>query len=141
LWDAANAYQPIASLTSADTPVLAVGFSPDGKWLVSGGGDGSLKFWQLAAGNRPPRLTASLPGHLAGVKRLIFSPDGKLIATAGADHTIKLWEVARQRLIFSTDPAQSYGVNDLAFSPDGKTLLSVHSDGSLKHWQITQTGG
>lgn len=136
LWDATDNYKLLFTMPSWDAAVLSVAFSPDGKTLVSGGADGTLKFWQIETGTPPLQLVAKVAAHGTGITRLLFSPDGKTLATASSDHTIKLWDVAQRSLLFSTEAAESYGISDLAFSPDWRTMLSIHWDGSVKHWQV-----
>ena len=53
--------------------VLSVAFSPDGKKIVSGSQDMTLKVWD-AVGDQE---TQTLKGHTGGVFSVAFSPDGK----------------------------------------------------------------
>jgi WD40 repeat protein len=74
--------------------VPGVAFSPDGKLLATGEGDGTVRAWNPAT-RRPvgaPIQTGSGPaGAPAGVA---FSPDGKLLASADGDGTVRLWQVS-----------------------------------------------
>ena len=54
--------------------INAVAFSPDNRWLASGGKDNVIKIWDLATGN----ILRTLYGHTANVNALVVSPDGKL---------------------------------------------------------------
>ena len=46
----------------------------DGKRLVSGGEDGTVRIWDLAA--VPPKQLVSLKGHKRSVNAVVFTPDG-----------------------------------------------------------------
>ena len=60
--------------------VLSVAFSPDGKRIVSGSDDGTIKVWDAATGQE----TLTLKGHSSAVNSVAFSPDGKRIVTGSA---------------------------------------------------------
>jgi WD40 repeat protein len=55
--------------------VNSVAFSPDGKQVVSGSWDGTVRLWDAATG--APLLT--LKGHSSSVKSVAFSLDSKLL--------------------------------------------------------------
>src|SRR4051794_36873097 len=67
--------------------VYSVAFSPDGKTLVSGSGDGAVRLWDVATGEE----RATFKGHLL-VTCVAFSPDGKTIASGSREGTIRLWD-------------------------------------------------
>ncbi len=67
----------------------SVAFSPDGKRIVSGSSDKTLKVWEPQTGSE----TLSLKGHTGSVNSVAFSPDGQRIVTGSADKTVKVWDV------------------------------------------------
>lgn len=62
-------------------------FSPDGKFLVSGGADGRLIVWEI--GNA--KMLANIRAHDAPISSIEFSRDGAVLATGGLDDSIKLF--------------------------------------------------
>jgi serine/threonine protein kinase/WD40 repeat protein len=66
--------------------VTAVGWSPDGKHLVSSSQDKTVRVWNL---DGTPGLV--LTGHKGPVHEAAWSPDGQWIASAGYD-TARLWK-------------------------------------------------
>ena len=87
--------------------VTGAAFSPDGKLLAAGYGDGTTRLWNPAteqAVGAPLRAGTSTIG---GVNGVAFSPNGKLLATADADGTVRVWNpaggLAPSRLIPSSE--------------------------------------
>ena len=70
--------------------VRGLAFPPDGRQLVSGSEDKSVRRWDLASGGE----LATFHGHTGFVHCVAFSPDGVLAASGSLDGTVKLWPAA-----------------------------------------------
>jgi hypothetical protein len=71
--------------------VSAIAFSPDGKLLLTGAGDGKARFWETEHSRRvgPARdITGSL-------RTICFTPDGSRYAVASSTGDIAIWPVPR----------------------------------------------
>jgi WD40 repeat protein/serine/threonine protein kinase len=99
--------------------VMAVAYSPDGRWVASGSSDTTIKVWEAETG----RVRLTLKGHLGWVRCLAFSPDGRHLASGAGDKTVKVWDAETGRLL--TDFwKHNNEVESLAFSADGRRIGS-----------------
>ena len=80
----------VQMLTGHGDPVEAVAWSPDGRHIVSGSLDDTLKIWEAATGSEVRPLT----GHGDSVEAVAWSPDGRHIVSGSLDRTLKIWEAA-----------------------------------------------
>ncbi|MCU0542047.1 MAG: WD40 repeat domain-containing protein [Oscillatoriaceae cyanobacterium Prado104] len=117
--------------------INAVAISPDGKTLVSGSDDKTIKLWNIVTGSMFYNWNAirTITGHLEAVKALAISPDGQILVSGSADNTIKIWQLATGELL-GTLEEHTKSVNAVAISPDGKIMISGSSDKSLKIWRL-----
>jgi dipeptidyl aminopeptidase/acylaminoacyl peptidase len=90
VWNTSNG-EPKLTLAGHAYGILAAGYSPDGKRIVTGSQDLSAKVWDAATGQELLTLT----GHTGQVSSVVFSPDGQCIVTGSADGTARVWTVAR----------------------------------------------
>ena len=67
----------VRSFVGQTDAVRAVAFSPDGKWLATGGADHTVRLWDVATGAEVRRFA----GHESIVDAVAFSPDGTVLAT------------------------------------------------------------
>jgi hypothetical protein len=69
--------------------VNRVAFSPDGRWLGTGGSEGDVRLWEVATGREVLRLK----GHQGWVVDLAFGPDGRTLLTSAEDGSAYLWSL------------------------------------------------
>jgi uncharacterized protein YjbI with pentapeptide repeats/energy-coupling factor transporter ATP-binding protein EcfA2 len=70
--------------------VTSVAFSSDGKTIVSGSYDKTVRMWDVESGEQ----TKELKGHTAFVTSVAFSPDGKTIVSGSGDKTVRMRDAA-----------------------------------------------
>ena len=112
--------------------VKVVAFSPDGKYALSGGGEGAIKLWEIATG----RELKTVGINSDTISCIDISPDGRYAFTGSYNNKIlKMWDVATGKEI-RTFTGHSYRVDSVTFSPDGRYALSGSADKTLKLWDI-----
>lgn len=105
-------------------------FTPDGKLLITGSRDSTIKFFEIPQVNE----LRTLKGHAGWVRSLAVSPDGKVLVSASDDQTIKFWDIATGRH-FRTLRGHAGPVRCVTFSPDGMRLASASWDRTVKLWE------
>ncbi|QEL17107.1 WD40 repeat domain-containing protein [Limnoglobus roseus] len=74
-------------------PVSALAFTPDGRWLVSGGGDGAVKVWEVATG----KLVRRFDGHDLAVDWIAVAVDGRSAFSSGTGGFVNQWDLTPPR--------------------------------------------
>ncbi|MHC1763568.1 MAG: protein kinase [Verrucomicrobiia bacterium] len=108
-------------------------FTPDGRWLVIGDGDGNVRFFDGSG----TRCVLGFKAHPYAITALAFSPDGTLLASAGtlSETVIKLWAVDSGKEVGRLTGHRSW-VSSLLFGADGRTLVSAGGDQTIRFWDV-----
>ena len=121
----------VAALKGHKEAVYAVAFTADGKHVLTGSGDPSVKVWDVATG-KPLKTFAGPTGHTGLVLGIATSPDGTQFATAGADDG-----ESRLGLPRTLGPSASSRWPEgqaVAISPDGGWAAGASKDGTIRVW-------
>ena len=115
--------------------ILAARFSPDGKTLLTGSGNGNdlalARLWDAATGQP---LGPALPHH-GEVLSVDFSPDGSTAVTASLDGAVRFWDVESGGNPVSKPIVTGNGaVFAVRFLHDGRSILTANRFGGV--WLI-----
>ncbi len=120
--------------------VYSLCFSPDGKYLASGGGssyntqDGSVKIWEVQTG----KLIKTIRAHEADV-HLAFTPDGKYLVSASTDRSIKIWDTKNYNLVKKLT-ANYEAFWSVSVSKDMTCIAAGTAGGYVVIWRTSRLG-
>jgi len=105
----------------------AVAYSRDGAYLAYGGGDNTVRLWDLRNPRPLPRLLRGPnPQGTQGITAVAFSSDSVSLAVGNSSDTdvhIEVWDLRNLKATPRTFPGRT-DVQSLAFSPDGAHLAA-----------------
>uniref|UniRef100_A0A2K6T1U7 Notchless protein homolog 1 n=1 Tax=Saimiri boliviensis boliviensis TaxID=39432 RepID=A0A2K6T1U7_SAIBB len=127
-----------SSLEGHSEAVISVAFSPTGKYLASGSGDTTVRFWDLST--ETPHFTCK--GHRHWVLSISWSPDGKKLASGCKNGQILLWDPSTGKQVGRTLTGHSKWITGLSWeplhvNPECRYVASSSKDGTVRIWDTT----
>jgi WD40 repeat protein len=102
--------------------VTSVAFSPDGRQVVFGSCDKTVRIWDVQS----TKEIALLQGHHEEVLSVSFSPDGALVASGSADGTMWVWDMQTPPpVVYIPEDTNREPTHAIAISPNGVRLVST----------------
>jgi WD40 repeat protein len=128
LWDLKSG-KSLGPLTEKPPGVHAVAFSPDGRLILTGSGNGEARLWNALT--REP-LGPALRQNGERIFSVAFSPDSKTFLL-GVNGRVRLLETATMRPVGR--PVLHQGnVRVVGFARDGKTFMTGSIDKTARLW-------
>jgi WD40 repeat protein len=118
-----------AVLRGHELAVASVAWSPDGRRIVSGSWDGTVRVWNAESGAELSVLRV----HNHWVISVQFSPDGRRIVSGSLDKTVRVWDTESGAELFVL-PGHDGEVRSVAYSPDGCRIVSSTSGNCVCVW-------
>ncbi|KAI0515129.1 hypothetical protein F5B22DRAFT_608481 [Xylaria bambusicola] len=133
VWDIAK--RTIRNTFAGHTkPIYSVDFSHDGRTIVSGSLDHTVRLWDIESSTNILTLTAN-----NGILCVAFSPDSKYVAAGGLDNALYVCDITHigcELKSLASAAQHKHHIYSIAFSPSGKELVSGSSDQTIKIWRF-----
>lgn len=129
--------------------INCIRFTPDGRWLLAGGGDYTVRLFDAATGEElhifedhqdivwAVAVTRTKDGRLLGLSgagsRQRLKGDG--FVPGARDYAIRLWDLDARKVI-RRFVGHEGEVMSLAFRPGGRHFLSAGMDETVRLWEI-----
>ena len=106
--------------------VLDLEFSGDGTRLVTAGGDGMVRVWDVGA----RKELATLEGHVAQVMSVAFNTNATWVVSGGTDRSLRVWDIGTKEKVMSLGgPASAH--NAVAWVGSAGAIYTVTDGGAL----------
>jgi len=122
---------PIATFEGHTNNVTSVSFHSEGKWLVTGSEDGTIRIWDLR--NTHPHRTYD---NASPVNDVCVHPNqGELISCDQAG-SIKQWDLSDNTCSHELTPAGDIPIRSVTIASDGSCLVAGNNKGQCYVWRI-----
>jgi WD40 repeat protein len=118
---------------------ISIAYSPDGKYVASGGLGEVVTLWDAVSGD----AVHTFPEFPDAVRKVSFTRDGRRLLAA-SDSSVRVWELPSGQEVFrfrltSTRTPTGPGTAGTAssFTADGQRLATAAGDGTVKVWDVT----
>jgi len=141
----ASASDEIRLLEGHTDQLTSMALSADGKLLVTGSDDKTVRVWEFESGKE----LRTLRGSATFVLSVALSADGRRVLSgsggefknrrflAGPDRSVRLWDVETGKELLKLE-GHGQPVWFVQFLLGGKTAISVSADGEARIWDLEQ---
>ncbi|MGV3606580.1 MAG: protein kinase domain-containing protein [Planctomycetaceae bacterium] len=126
--------------------VLSIAYSPDGRWVASGGRDCTTRIWDVATGKEKHVLS----DNSGQIIHVAFNHDGSRVLARDGNGNISVWKTVEGTRVWTARPGDGEW-QQARFSPDGRTIAVANREGgavflrtatgeTIRTWQAIHRG-
>ncbi|CAG8447157.1 3095_t:CDS:2 [Cetraspora pellucida] len=123
---------PITSFDGHVGNVTAVGFHCEGKWMVTGSEDGTLKIWDT----RAPSIQRNYD-HKAPVNDVAIHPNQGELISCDQKGSIKIWDLGENTCTHELIPEEDIPMRSVTVAIDGSMLVAANNKGNCYVWEMS----
>ncbi|KAL1918960.1 uncharacterized protein VTP21DRAFT_2341 [Calcarisporiella thermophila] len=127
-----NNPNPVASFDGHTSNITAVSFHSEGKWMVTGSEDGTVKIWDLRSATVQRNFD-----HKAPVNDVIIHPNQGELISCDQSGSIRIWDLAKNCCSFELVPEDDVPMRSLTAGSDGTLLIAGNNKGTVFVWRMS----
>ncbi|XP_036408816.1 cilia- and flagella-associated protein 52-like [Megalops cyprinoides] len=112
--------------------VTAMAAAKDCRTIVSGGGEGQVRVWEVVPGSH--RLLEAMKEHKAAVNLITMKSDDKECVSASADGACIIWDLvsfARKQMVLGNTMFRC-----VCYHPEGFHIITSGTDRKIAYWEV-----
>ncbi|KAL4400619.1 TOR complex subunit Lst8 [Malassezia pachydermatis] len=122
---------PVATFEGHTGNVTSIGWHCDGKWLVSGSEDGTLRIWDTRT-SRSQRVY----DHQGAVNDVVIHPNQGELVSCDQNGSVKVWDLGENGCSHELVPEEEVPMRSVSIASDGSCLVAANNRGNVYVWKI-----
>ncbi|XP_065549457.1 cilia- and flagella-associated protein 52 isoform X2 [Lathamus discolor] len=112
--------------------VTAIAATNDCKWIISGGGEGQVRVWEIH--ERTQKLVEVLKEHVSAVSCIKVKKDDRECVTASLDGTCIIWDIVRfvRKQMFLANTL----FKCVCYHPEEYQVITSGTDRKIGYWEV-----
>ncbi|KAL7419340.1 TOR complex subunit lst8 [Cryptotrichosporon argae] len=132
IWDIPSLNNaPVMTLDGHTGNVTALMYSAQGKWIVTGSEDGTVRVWDTRTGT----VQRSYP-HGCSVNDVVIHPNQGELISCDQQGSVKIWDLGENTCTHELVPAEDVPIRSVTIASDGGTLVAGNNMGTVFVWSI-----
>eukprot|EP01135_Chromosphaera_perkinsii_P001385 Nk52_evm2s166 gene=Nk52_evmTU2s166 len=126
---------PLATLEGHTGNVVCCGFQKEGKWLYTGGDDGTIRIWDLRPQQQQRKCLREFV-HGSPVNTVALHPNQAELWSGDNKGRLRVWDLKANVCEEEFIPEDNVPIRSVCVSPCGEFIVAGNNDGVLFAWKI-----